>query len=258
MLAINDSNVIAGSYVDSNGGEHAFFGALDGQYQTFDVGKTGTEARAIANDGTIAGIANTNGSVFTLVEFERLTDGTIKKIKKSGSQVLGVIGHFSNSSDKFVGDDADPNSGNIFGYIGVNGKYKSEVILSLDTQGQTRPRGLNGSGIITGFYGVDPNKHGFVLQKGVATEVDYPDSNAAGTQLGAINDNGVAVGAWNDNSGGSFPFTFDIASNTFTPFAVDGASSISLWDINNQGLMAVNTDIGAFVYCPLKQKKCPK
>src|SRR6266699_1036684 len=58
-FAINDSDIIAGSFIGSNDGvEHAFFGTPDGNYTTFDAGTGGSEPRGISNDGTITGISN--------------------------------------------------------------------------------------------------------------------------------------------------------------------------------------------------------
>ena len=44
LFGINDDNVIAGSFIGSNDRiEHSFFGSLDGNYTTFDVGTGGSE-----------------------------------------------------------------------------------------------------------------------------------------------------------------------------------------------------------------------
>src|SRR5215472_2235878 len=57
VFAINNNDVIAGSYIGaSDGAEHSFFGPL-GNYTSFDVGSGGSEARGINDKGLIAGFA---------------------------------------------------------------------------------------------------------------------------------------------------------------------------------------------------------
>src|SRR2546421_9214077 len=59
VAGINDSDVITGGYVTSDGKEHGYFGPLSGKsYQTFDVGKKGTEARGINNSNYVTIITN--------------------------------------------------------------------------------------------------------------------------------------------------------------------------------------------------------
>src|ERR1043165_4705362 len=59
VFGINDAGVIAGSYRDSNGIEHGFFGPLNGTYTSFDYGGTrsGTQTRALHDDGALLGFA---------------------------------------------------------------------------------------------------------------------------------------------------------------------------------------------------------
>ena len=53
VFAINDKDVIAGSYIGASDEiEHSFFGPL-GSYTSFDAGTGGSEARGINNRGQI-------------------------------------------------------------------------------------------------------------------------------------------------------------------------------------------------------------
>src|ERR1044071_2471165 len=57
VFGINDDGVIAGSYRDSDGIEHGFFGPLNGTYTRFDYGggSSGTAPRALHYDRQGAG-----------------------------------------------------------------------------------------------------------------------------------------------------------------------------------------------------------
>src|ERR1051326_2553602 len=95
VFGINDTNVIAGSFRDSAGVEHGFFGPLNGKYKTFDFGgsSTGTEPRAIGNDGSINGFAT--GSGFAIgEEFYRAPGGAIKVYQLNGQSLAGVAPKF--------------------------------------------------------------------------------------------------------------------------------------------------------------------
>src|ERR1051325_35710 len=57
VFGINDNNIVAGSYTDSAGTQHGYYGPPDGShYKTFDLsGVTGTPPRAILHDTRLAG-----------------------------------------------------------------------------------------------------------------------------------------------------------------------------------------------------------
>ena len=86
--------------------------------------------------------------------------------------------------------------------------------------------------------------------------VDYPSADAAGTAVEGINDSGQAVGQWSDSAGNTHSFLLDIATNTFTDILVSGATNVYAWNINNQGGVAVSSDVGSFVWCK-RARQCP-
>src|ERR1041385_3262037 len=104
VFGINDSNVIAGAYTDSSGIEHGFFGPLNGKYTTVDYGngQSGTEPRAIGNDGSITGFA-AGGSFVIGEEFFRTKGGKIKTFTLNGAPLDGVAQGL-NDSDVNMGD----------------------------------------------------------------------------------------------------------------------------------------------------------
>src|ERR1700753_3005616 len=91
-FSINDDNIIAGTYTDSAGIQHGFFGPLGGSnYKRFDFagdGTSGTQPRAILNDGTITGIGLGGGFQFG-EEFVRLPSGKIKVLKNGKMELDG-------------------------------------------------------------------------------------------------------------------------------------------------------------------------
>jgi hypothetical protein len=258
VFGINDDNVIVGSYVTSDGHEHGYFGTFDGNYTTFDVGNNGTEPRSIGNDGVIIGFSNSSqiGHEHSLQAFERLANGTIEPIKKRGAQVFGIIQGINNPRDEFVGDYAI-SDGDIEGYYGIKGKYKASLTLPFDTT-QTHPRGINGANAVVGAYNVTAQtSSGFLLQDGNVSTVNFPDPSAVSTFLEGINDKGLATGIWEDEDSDISAFTWNTTSNAFTPIKVPNATLVEAFGVNKAGLVAVDSDVGPFIYCPKAKSKCP-
>jgi len=258
VLGINDNNVIVGSYIDSNGVEHGYFGTIDGNYTSFDYTANtvdGTEPRAINGDGWITGFApaQNEGRLFGY-EFVRKPDGSIVTIKKDGAPLDGIAQGIT-KGEQSVGDYWDTVNFIRYGYYAKKGKYQQDLTLPFDTT-RTAPRAINSAGTVVGFFTLS-GMHGFVLQNGVATQIDYPDQSAIGTGLEGINDKGLVTGGWTDADNNSFAFLYDSTTSTFTPLVIDGATFTQVWGINKAGLIAVDSDAGIFIYCPKKPSKCP-
>lgn len=152
-----------------------------------------------------------------------------------------------------VGDYITPDFSAIVGYLGLKGEYKRDVNVSLCTNLVTHLRGINRSGAIVGYC----NGHGFLLQNGTVTQIDYPDKNATSTFLEDISDKGLITGNWDDANNASHAFKLDTATNTFTPIKIRGATFTQVFGLNNAGLIAFGSDKGAFIYCPHKASRCP-
>ena len=88
VFGINDNNVVAGSFIGAKDGlEHSFFGTLDGNYTTFDVGTGGSEARDINNQDVIVGFSNSqNGFTSDQPAFERKPNGMLLTV--AGKQLV--------------------------------------------------------------------------------------------------------------------------------------------------------------------------
>ena len=253
VFAINDSDVIAGSFIGSDGVEHCFFGTVDGNYTTFDAGTGGSEARGISNDGHIVGISNSqHGTTATQPVFERLPDGEVLNVSISGGQLFGLAQEL-NKKNKFAGYYWNTESSTIQGFLGKNGEWKSDVNISgAQFNGAL---GINDKNTIVGLYFLSA-LHGFVLSGETVTTVDYPSGKATATILNGINNNNKVAGQWIDTSGLEHSFLYDAAANTFTDIKVKGASVVRAWAINSAGAVAVSTDIGSYVWCK-KAAQCP-
>ncbi len=251
VFDINDNNVVAGCYGTSDGILHGFFGPLNGLYTTFDYGDTSTTPRGINNEGYITGIADKNGNG---IEFERYPNGEVKTITKDGIPLLNWIVQGINKRGVFVGNYYDE-SNNRHAYYGRKGQYRSELTLPDGSQ-DPEPRGINDRGAVVGHT----FNQGFLLKDGTESIIDYPDQTAAWTFLQDINNAGVITGYWDDeNFDADHPFVFETKTSTFKPIEIPHSISADALGTNSAGLVAISSDVGAFIYCPHSKRsgKCP-
>lgn len=253
VSAINDKNVIAGTYVDQDGIKHGYAGTLDGDYATFDFGNgaNNTVPLGIDTKGDVTGTSfASSDAICDSTPFER-SKGKVNAIKKGSQDMTGLAWGMDSKGD-FVGYYCDV-TGFVFGYQGKAGKYKKAVTIS-GTQLVTAPSGINASGLIVGWSAdITGAVKGFVLKGGTTSFVTYP--KATDTQLIGINDKGQATGEWTDSKGVQHAFLYDTKKSKFTSLEPKDATTSVAGGINNDGLIALYADTGAFIYCP---KKCPK
>jgi hypothetical protein len=259
-FAIDDRNMIAGSYRDAAGTEHGFFGTLDGDYASFDYGhnSTGTQARGRAVDGSITGVAAADGFAVG-IEFFRKPNGKLLTFTQHRRPLDGIAQGI-NGFDTSVGDYSNTD-GIIGGYYGVAGSYHNDFNLQVRGWLQNSPRGISEDNTVSGFF-IDRRgaQHGFVQQDKFVQVVDYPDANAVATALEDINRAGQAPGQWNDTAGNPHAFVLDMNTGTFTVLDPgDGSTFQQAWSINGHGLVSLSTSKGAsFIFCPVAPKKCPQ
>jgi probable HAF family extracellular repeat protein len=258
-FGINDDNIIAGGYTDSNGVLHGFYGPPDGSnYTTFDMTDGSTpEARAIRNDGSITGLALVSGFTFG-EEFYRSPTGEITLLTDPDGNVQDGVAQGGNDHGVYVGDYL--NNGTRLGFEGKAGKYKSQFTLPIGGVTSTNPRQINKRHVVAGGY-IDSSgiQHGFVLDHGNLTSFDAPNSVNVTTAEG-INDKGQVSGLYTDSSGNRHAFLYDVTNATFTAIDPgDGSTAQEAWGINNKGLIVFDTNSGAnpYIYCP-KKRLCPK
>jgi len=256
VFGINQHGVIAGSYFDSAGVEHGFFGPLNGTYTTFDYGgtSTGTEPRGLNDAGDITGFA-ADPSFAVGTEFLRAADGTLQAIEKDGAALDGIAQGITKKKQTSTGDYIDPNTGVRTGYLAKEGTYQSDVDLGLNAT-RTSPRGLNKHGILAGFY-VDSGgvQHGFILEHGVPQVVDADSSGT--TALEGINKKQLVTGQITDTSGNPHSFLYDNSTGEFTTIDIpDGSVLQQAWGVNDKGQVAVSTDVASYIYCT-RDVHCP-
>jgi len=260
VFGINDSNIVAGSFVDSGGIEHGFFGPLDGSnYTTFDVagdGTFGTEPRAISPDGSIAGFAPASGFAIG-EEFFRRPDGSFAFPQFAGTHLDGVL-QGTNFLHISMGDYVN-SAGTRAGDFVKNGHWLKPFELDIEGWTQNSPRKVADDGHTHAGYFIDKDggQHGFVQKHGITQVIDYP--GAVLTVLEDINNRDRAAGQWDDSSGNPHSFSLDTKTGTFTDIKIkDGSTFQQAWAINNKGLIALSTSVGvSYIYCPHPASKCP-
>lgn len=255
VFAINNKNIIAGSYIGANDGvEHSFFGPL-GSYTGFDAGTGGSEARGINDKGLITGFSNSqNGNTATEPAFERELDGTIVNVMMAGQQLYGQAQGIAAKGGKFAGTRWDFGEHESVAFVGRGGLWRRDPRIPFEHQASTAGD-INGSGVVVGSY-FQPPTHGFIGSGNNIITVDYPSSDNQGTTLEGINDSGLVVGQWSDSSGATHSFLLDPSTDTFTDILVKGASNVYAWSINAKGAVAVSSDAGSYIWCT-KRRQCP-
>jgi len=251
VSSINDHDVIAGSYGTADGGRHAFFGPLNGQYTSFDH-QTHTSAVAINNKEIIVGGSNDEGA------FERLADGTFLSIEMGHTLMKDGELRGLNNKGVFMGRGAFKKTWDCF--FGRNGKYIAEFTTSLgdcivDDMSFT---GINDANAVVGSILTrnDNRVHGFISQNGAGRLIDYPDDSMVSTTTLGINNDGLTTGYWADTSGQYHAFKFDSIANTFTPLLPKEKWSVAS-GINQSGLIVLMTTEGYFIYCEKVARHCP-
>jgi len=256
----DDNNTITGSYVDANGLTHGFYGTLDGNYTSFDFGNSGaTQARAIDSTGTIiTGFANISADHCSFEEFEKEGSNPARAIKWDGTPLNGEAQGL-NTRGRFAGDYCDlAGSGTIYGMAGHGRKYRRTVSTPFQSS-YTGERAVNNNSTFAGFYIDDSIGYqvGTLIVAGKTQQIVYPDDTQLYTVLEGLNNAGMASGQWGDSNGITHSFSYDSTTGTFVEIDDPNAGSFTqAWGVNNNGLIAVTSDAGAYIYCP-DDNNCP-
>lgn len=248
---VNDNNIITGYYGTSDGHQHAYFGPWTGPYTTFDFGDTYTQARGINDAGYITGVADIAGK---RTQFERFPDGHIRAVTKDGQPITFEYLQGINSKGIFVGNYRDENNRQK-AYYGKKAEYLKDFTLPNGFPSQ--PRGINDGGEVVG----NAQYNGFILAGDTLTLVSPITPTQAFTSFGGIDGAGDLVsGYWLDvNFAHYHAVLFDTQNKVFLPINIPGSTEASALGMNAAGLVAVNSDVGDFIYCPYAQDsgKCP-
>jgi probable HAF family extracellular repeat protein len=111
--------------------------------------------------------------------------------------------------------------------------------------------GINARGqIVGGFRDAGGVIHGFLLDKGVFTQLDVDVPGATRTEPTGINARGQIVGNFTDASGARRGFLLD--RGVFTPIDVPGATATTVFGITDRGQIAgffINAEGGTQGFC---------
>jgi hypothetical protein len=113
---------------------------------------------------------------------------------------------------------------------------------------QTQVTGLNNKGVTVGFWSRSNNADmaaddntGFVARDGKFTSVGFPTKNNANppvNQLLGVNDDGIAVGFYNDSAGNAHGYTYDVDRKSFKEVSITGATGVTAAAINDRDQIA--------------------
>jgi hypothetical protein len=160
------------------------------------------------------------------------------------NQLLGINQHGLIAGYFGSGAAGHPNKGYLLSFPYGQGNYRSE---NWPESTQTQVTGLNDHGVTVGFWStmntanqMNDNR-AFVSDHGYFIDGDYPTDNPASPavdQLLGVNDHNVAVGFYNDGSGNTHAYMFNINRDEFTELTPPGITNPTAAGINNRGDIA--------------------
>jgi hypothetical protein len=233
-FGINDSNLIVGDFLGTDGFYHGF--KLSGtKYTQYDVDKgvVSTSIFGVNNAGDFVGIAGAEGYVNI--------GGTVTEFYASGTDATYAYG--VNTTDEIVGQYFD-SSNNSHGFY----RDSSGTITEVAYPGalQTVCLGINDSGEIVGYYENSANQfYGFTDIAGVFATIDLLNING-------VNNNGVLSGSY-IGPGPTGGVEYGIiatptALKSLSSVAVPKAVSTSIIGVNNAGSLVGFYETSASVF----------
>ena len=234
--AINSAGEIAGYYEDSGSTLHGFFRNTSGSITSFDMpgaatgNGTGTVPRALNDSGEIVGYYNPNSAPDENEGFIRDASGNLTVVQVAGYTATEVFS--VNSSGQIAGCTAQTDFCYNYGSTGTVGfltDLSGEAFTFSPSGADTViPLSINNHGFVAGYYSGTDATHGFIRSPGSSiTEFDPPNTlfgSGAGTFPSAINDSGLAVGDYWDNSNDQIRGFFRTAKGVITVFDAPGTT----------------------------------
>jgi hypothetical protein len=161
------------------------------------------------------------------------------------NQLLGINQHGVIAGYFGSGDTGHPNKGYLVTAPYGQANYRNE---NWPVSTQTQVTGLNDRGVTVGFWSsmnnaanMNNDNRAFVSYRGYFLNGDFPTDSPASPpvdQLLGVNDHDVAVGFYNDASGNTHAYTFDVRHNQFTEIMPSGITNPTAAGINNRGDIA--------------------
>jgi probable HAF family extracellular repeat protein len=185
-----------------------------------------------------AQIANGKAGGFQVLTLNDQRDITFNQLL--GINDEGVIAGYFGS-----GNVRHPNKGYELSAPYAQGNFSNE---NFPHSWQTQVTGLNNEGVTVGFFSTqngatpaDDNNFGFWSFRGHFHEVNFPTRNNSRppvNQLLGVNDEGWAVGFYNDSRGNAHGYAYNLESGWFKPVTVYGATSLTAAAVNDDSTIA--------------------
>ncbi len=206
------------------------------------VGVALASAAPVIGAGAVASpaLATPQGGHSAHYQFRTIDNGA----DPTFNQLLGInqngliAGYFGS------GAMGHPNKGYLLAARHGQARYQNE---NWPESTQTQVTGLNDHGVTVGFWStmntanqMNDNR-AFVSDRGYFIDSDYPTDNPASPpvdQLLGVNDHNVAVGFYNDGTGNTHAYTFNIKGNEFNQVTPAGITNPTAAGINNRGDIA--------------------
>jgi hypothetical protein len=234
LLGINNSMVIAGYHNFLN--NQGFTLTLPRQFtvenypnsamtQVIGINNSLTTSGFYVDDaGTTHGFYHTSNGTYTTVDFS----GTAFNQLLSQNDFNQASGYYSLSQNNTTPDFP-------YVYDELGGVF--QVITIPGAVGGAQATGINNSQEVCGFF-IDSNQvnHGWLLNFGVFTQLDFPNSTF--TQALGLNNKGQVVGAYMDSGGLTHGFVYTVSNGQYT--SVDepnGVGSTIVNGINDAGAL---------------------
>ncbi len=228
---LNNCGDVVGIYVDAQGLDHGFSYSQKDGFKTIDVpnavqiGVFGVnDARHIVggwidNSGILHGFVLT-GSKLTQLDFPGGVDTVANGINAQGD----IVGGYD------TGDRAES-----IGFLLKKGHYTA-LQDPVAAPSQTGPSGINNNGQIVGEYGDSTGvAHGFLLQQGKYSTIDFPGADL-GSFANGINSGGQVSGCYFTDTG--YVQGYLLSRGGYTPLVFPGATVTCAQGINDQGQIA--------------------
>ena len=256
LIGINNAGWTTGTVRYNDGSGDGFLRAPDGTFSLFNAGYF-TQGRALSNANQIIGYSSVpGGDVTQNLEFSRdPATGTITYLTNpSTGALLRGIAQGINDAGAVVGDyrltiGASPTLRR-HGFLLAGGaltdiSYLGSAITNIVA------RGINNAGTIVGFSSGTGEAY-VRATDGTMSFFKHPsalDPDSL-TILEAVNNNGMALGGYNNADGLGHAFSYDLMTGAFTDINIPGATSVQTFGLNDSGQFVVSSDVGSFIFTP--------
>ncbi|HTT99155.1 MAG TPA: hypothetical protein VMF58_13985 [Rhizomicrobium sp.] len=227
--AIGGDSILAGTYVDTNNVQHAFFGAAETGLVTFDAPGAGTDPY----EGTTANGVNADGVVAGSVDDNGRTHGFVR-------DASGNFQVFDADNNEHTYAWAINNKGVVTGYTDSEAYVRAAdgTITTFSVPGAqaTYAMAINGKGVVAGYYLDNSfNEHGFIRSPKGKTLVIFDTPGFASTEVRSIDSKGDVVGIASNR--GQFQPFLRTPDGTQTIFSPAGCTRAWAESINFDGVI---------------------